>query len=197
MGLFDKRKCDICGNEKGPLFTFKLEGGIVCDECHDKLSKKKFLKGYSLDDAKKELENISEEKEKLKAVVAEKKEKLSNEPITRYCTKCGQKFSGNFCPNCGTPVNNTATNNVTPASIPSIACPKCGSDNISIQFEEVGSKTKKKKNSIVRSAARGGAIVATGGLWALTPKHDGKEKTKNKLKKFAVCQNCGNSWKVK
>ena len=115
MGLFDKKKCDICGKEKGPLFTFKLEGGIVCDECHDKLSKKKFLKGYSLDDAKKELENISEEKEKLKAVVAEKKEKLSNEPITRYCTKCGQKFSGNFCPNCGTPVNNTATNNVTPA----------------------------------------------------------------------------------
>ena len=32
---------------------------------------------------KKELENISEEKEELKAVVAEKKEKLSNEPITR------------------------------------------------------------------------------------------------------------------
>lgn len=53
MGLFDKKKCDICGKEKGPLFTFKLEGGIVCDECHDKLSKKKFLKGYSLDDAKK------------------------------------------------------------------------------------------------------------------------------------------------
>ena len=39
--------------------------------------------------------------------------------------------------------------------------------------------------------------MATGGLWALTPKHDGKEKTKNKLKKFAICQSCGNSWKIK
>ena len=52
MGLFDKRKCDICGKEKGVLSTFKLEGGIVCDECHNKLSKAKFKKGYSIDDAR-------------------------------------------------------------------------------------------------------------------------------------------------
>lgn len=25
----------------------------------------------------------------------------------------------------------------------------------------------------------------------------GKEKTRNKLKKFAICQSCGNSWKIK
>lgn len=197
MGLFDKRKCDICGKEKGALSTFKLEGGILCDECYNQLSKAKFKKGYSVEDARKELENIAIEKEGLKNAIAEKKEKLANEPISRYCTNCGEKFTGNFCPNCGTPVNNTTTSNVTPGNAPSITCPKCGSDNISIQFEETGSKTTKKKNSIVRSAARGGAIMATGGLWALTPKHDGKEKTKNKLKKFAICQNCGKSWKVR
>lgn len=116
--------------------------------------------------------------------------------MSRYCTNCGEKFTGNFCPSCGAPAN-TSTSNVIPGNTPSITCPSCGSDNISIQFEEIGSKTTKKKNSIVRSAARGGAIMATGGLWALTPKHDGKEKTKNKLKKFAICQNCGKSWKVK
>lgn len=197
MGLFDKRKCDICGKEKGVLSTFKLEGGIVCDECHNKLSKAKFKKGYSIDDARRELEAINSEKEELQKNIAEKKEKLSNEPISRYCTNCGEKFTGNFCPNCGTPANNIAASNVIPGNTPSITCPSCGSDNISIQFEEIGSKTTKKKNSIVRSAARGGAIMATGGLWALTPKHDGKEKTKNKLKKFAICQSCGNSWKIK
>lgn len=196
MGLFDKRKCDICGNEKGPLFTFKLEGGIVCDECHDKLSKAKFKKGYSIEDARRELQNINNEKEELQKNIAEKKENLANEPMSRYCANCGEKFTGNFCPSCDAPAN-TSTSNVIPGNTPSITCPSCGSDNISIQFEEIGSKTTKKKNSIVRSAARGGAIMATGGLWALTPKHDGKEKTKNKLKKFAICQNCGKSWKVK
>ena len=196
MGLFDKRKCDICGNEKGPLFTFKLEGGIVCDECHDKLSKAKFKTGYSIEDARRELQNINNEKEELQKNIAEKKENLANEPMSRYCANCGEKFTGNFCPSCGAPAN-TSTSNVIPGNTPSITCPSCGSDNISIQFEEIGSKTTKKKNSIVRSAARGGAIMATGGLWALTPKHDGKEKTKNKLKKFAICQNCGKSWKVK
>ena len=143
------------------------------------------------------LKLLTVKKKNCKKNIAEKKEKLSNEPISRYCTNCGEKFTGNFCPNCGTPANNTAASNVIPGNTPSITCPSCGSDNISIQFEEIGSKTTKKKNSIVRSAARGGAIMATGGLWALTPKHDGKEKTKNKLKKFAICQSCGNSWKIK
>lgn len=76
-------------------------------------------------------------------------------------------------------------------------CPKCKDNEVLIQMVSEGAKTKKKKNSIIRSMARATMVVGTGGAWALTPKHDGKEKTKQKLAKMAICQNCGHSWEVK
>lgn len=48
-------------------------------------------------------------------------------------------------------------------------CIRCGSENIQVQVVEAGSTIKNKK---------------------------GKLKTKNKLKRMCVCQNCGNSWNI-
>lgn len=78
-----------------------------------------------------------------------------------------------------------------------IVCPNCHGTNVQVSLEQAGFKNKKKKNSIVRGMARGTMILSTGGLWALTPKADGKEKSKAILKTFAVCQDCGNSWEIK
>ena len=60
MGLFSKEKfkCDICGAEKTKLFTFKVEGGMLCNDCFDKLGKEKYQKGFSLEQAKKQLSGI-------------------------------------------------------------------------------------------------------------------------------------------
>ena len=57
MGLFGKKKikCDICGNEKNKFSSFKVVGGNLCDTCFNKLSKEKFIKGYTLEQAKTEL----------------------------------------------------------------------------------------------------------------------------------------------
>jgi len=78
-----------------------------------------------------------------------------------------------------------------------ITCPQCHGTDIQISIEETGVKTVKKNNSIIRGAARGTAILATGGLWALTPKHKGTEKSKIQHEKICICQNCGHSWKIK
>ena len=48
-------------------------------------------------------------------------------------------------------------------------CIRCGSENIQVQMVADGSTTKNK---------------------------NGKLKTKNKIKKVCVCQDCGNSWNV-
>lgn len=79
-------------------------------------------------------------------------------------------------------------------------CPKCKGTNISIQMTETGSKTKKSGNGLIGNtynAARGIAGIATLGLSNIVlPKAKGHEKTKNKLVKMAICQECGHSWEV-
>ena len=81
-----------------------------------------------------------------------------------------------------------------------LKCPKCKGHNISVQMVEIGSKTKKSGNGLVGNtynAARGLAGIATLGLSNIVlPKAHGKEKTKNKLEKMAICQDCGHSWDV-
>ena len=60
-------------------------------------------------------------------------------------------------------------------------CPKCGSENVTINMQEVGSKTQKKSNSIghkmAHSAMRGTAGLFTLGLSNLfiPKKLEGKE----------------------
>ena len=79
-------------------------------------------------------------------------------------------------------------------------CPKCKGTNVSVQIVTVGSSTKKSGNGLVGNtynAARGIANIATLGIdGKIMPKAQGKEKSKIKNEKMAICQDCGNSWKV-
>lgn len=79
-------------------------------------------------------------------------------------------------------------------------CPKCKGTNISVQMVETGSHTKKSGVGLLgnsyntfRTAMN---IASLGIAGKVMPKATGKEKTKNKLSKMAICQNCGHSWKV-
>jgi len=79
-----------------------------------------------------------------------------------------------------------------------LRCPKCRSTNISIQFVEVGSKTKRSGTGLIGNtynAARGIASIATLGIAGkILPKAEGKNKTTVNNVKMAICQDCGHSW---
>ena len=79
-------------------------------------------------------------------------------------------------------------------------CPKCGSTNISVQMIQTGTKTKKSGVGLIGNSYntfRGIMNICTlGVLGKIMPKATGKEKTKTKLSKMAVCQSCGHNWRV-
>lgn len=132
------------------------------------------------------------------------------------CIECGTEYSdmASACPKCACPTSaQTLTNNQTfvkKTSLFSRCCPKCNGENIEYTFIETEHKSKgcaetRKKSVVTRTgnkAGRAGMILATGGLWALTPKKSKynekqKEKTTISNQKMAICQDCGHSWKVK
>jgi len=76
-------------------------------------------------------------------------------------------------------------------------CPKGNNENVTKQLEQVGAKTKKRKNSIMKTLGRIFLIFCTCGLWLLVGRSNGKEKTTFQNKKTAICQQCGYSWTVK
>lgn len=80
-------------------------------------------------------------------------------------------------------------------------CPKCGSENVTIQLIQSGEKTKKHGVGLgghVNNAARGLTAVCTLGMSNLVwKKSKGSEKTTIKNAKICLCQNCGSSWGVK
>ena len=79
-----------------------------------------------------------------------------------------------------------------------MVCPKCYSENVNVQIEQVSSKTKKHGNGlggIVNNTARAATAVCTLGMSNLVwKKSKGGEKTTVENKKVCVCQNCGHSW---
>ena len=79
-----------------------------------------------------------------------------------------------------------------------MVCPKCNSENVNVQIEQVSSKTKKHGNGfggIVNNTARAATAVCTLGMSNLVwKKSKGVEKTTVGNKKVCVCQNCGHSW---
>ncbi len=80
-------------------------------------------------------------------------------------------------------------------------CPKCGSDNVTIQMEQVSGRTRKHGTGLggnLNNAARGLTAVCTFGMSNLVwKKSKGTEKVKYKNEKVCICQNCGNSWAIK
>jgi len=87
-------------------------------------------------------------------------------------------------------------------------CPRCGGivfTSVENVVNNYGSRSEYRKKSVITNTAnsigRTGMIVATCGLWALTPKKSKyntveKGKAKTVQIKTAVCQNCGYSWKL-
>ena len=79
-------------------------------------------------------------------------------------------------------------------------CPKCGSTNVSVQMVETGSRTKKSGVGLIGNSYNTFRtimnICTLGILGKILPKATGKEKTKTRLAKMAVCQSCGRSWRV-
>ena len=86
-----------------------------------------------------------------------------------------------------------------------LVCPKCKGNNLQIQFMEEGSKSKTKHTCVglgghAHNAARGILAISTLGVSNLVVKKaKGESKTKSKTKnvKICICQDCGNSWKIK
>jgi len=118
------------------------------------------------------------------------------------CPECNNKVSdqAEACPHCGYPVQQNSSY---------LKCPRCGSHNIQISVETVdkvvgGRNEVRKKSPVTRAGnniGRAGMILATGGLWALTPKKSKynevkKVKTKTMRYKVAICQNCGGTWNM-
>ena len=79
-----------------------------------------------------------------------------------------------------------------------MVCPKCNSENVNVQIEQVSSNTKRHGNGfggIVNNTARAATAVCTLGMSNLVwKKSKGGEKTTVENKKVCVCQNCGHSW---
>lgn len=75
-------------------------------------------------------------------------------------------------------------------------CPKCGCENVIVTSEQVSSKTSGKGSGCLWKVGRACMIVCTCGLWLLVGKHKKTDKTKIKNQTVAICQNCGNKWKV-
>ena len=121
-----------------------------------------------------------------------------------FCTNCGTQFEGKFCPNCGTPAGGTAyqvPQQQETVHHGGIKCPKCGSENVTVQMQEVEAKTKNHGNGlggIANNTARGLTAACTLGMSNLVwKKSKGSEKTKIINQKVCLCQNCGHSWEIK
>lgn len=81
-----------------------------------------------------------------------------------------------------------------------MVCPKCKSDNVRIEYIQVGEKTKKHGNGIlghVNNTARAITAVSTLGMSNLIwKKSKGSEKTVAVNAKMCLCQSCGYSWEI-
>lgn len=80
-------------------------------------------------------------------------------------------------------------------------CPKCKSENVTIEMMQKGGRTAKHGTGLggnINNAARAVTAISTLGLSNLVwKKSKGTEKTKFKNVKVCLCQNCGNSWEIK
>lgn len=79
-------------------------------------------------------------------------------------------------------------------------CPKCSSENVSVVYKETGSRTARhgtgfggKFNNRARAITAAGTLGMSNLVWK---KSEGTQKTKTKTQKMALCQACGNDWKL-
>lgn len=77
-----------------------------------------------------------------------------------------------------------------------MVCPKCKSEDVTVTVEQVAGNTRETNPGCLWTLGRWTMIICTLGLWLVIGKHKGKGKTNFKSQTVAVCQNCGNKWKV-
>lgn len=82
-----------------------------------------------------------------------------------------------------------------------MVCRKCKSPNVTIQIQEVGTKTSKRGNGIIGNTNNTMRVFAAIGTFGMSnlfwKKSKGTEKMKIKNEKVCVCQDCGYSWTIK
>lgn len=82
-----------------------------------------------------------------------------------------------------------------------MTCPKCGSENVTIEMVQTGGRTAKHGTGFdgkLNNTARAITAISTLGMSNLVwKKSKGTEKTKFKNEKVCLCQDCGNSWAIK
>lgn len=80
-------------------------------------------------------------------------------------------------------------------------CPRCSSEDVQIVYQQTGSRTASHGTGFggkFNNFARHSTGLATGGLSYLVWKSSkGTHKQKIKNQKMALCQSCGNDWKIK
>lgn len=81
-----------------------------------------------------------------------------------------------------------------------LRCPKCGSDDISVQIVMTGAETEKHLGLMgrINNTARGITAFSTLGMSNIFwKKAEPKEKHKALNQKVCICQDCGHSWEKK
>ena len=80
-------------------------------------------------------------------------------------------------------------------------CPKCSSENVTVEMTQTGGRTAKHGTGFggnMNNMARGFTAATTLGMSNLVwKKSTGTEKMNYKNQKVALCQTCGNDWKIK
>lgn len=131
------------------------------------------------------------------------------------CPECGKEISdkAESCPNCGMPIKIRVSQN---SSNNSPRCPRCGSNNITYQREQSGNIGAAQNTVVIKEPRKSrGCLYWLFIGWWLMPMYwlligwwwsllfGGKKRGGINLhadkainKTIAVCQNCGNSWKV-
>ena len=77
-----------------------------------------------------------------------------------------------------------------------MVCKKCNGTNVNVISEQVSGKTSASGMGCLWTLCRLTLIICTCGLWLLVGKRKGSSSTKFKNQTFALCQTCGNKWKV-
>ena len=108
-----------------------------------------------------------------------------------FCVFCGNKLAenANFCSSCGKPVgaHNVQVVNAQ-VNRPVRICPRCNTSNI--QYQTV---TESKKTGCLTVIGYFFLAITILGLFILIPL---LLRKKTVTITYAVCQNCGNRWKV-
>ena len=76
-------------------------------------------------------------------------------------------------------------------------CKKCGSENVTVTREQIAAKTKTNHTGLLHDLGRLFLVLCTCGLWLLVPRRKANSRTKFKSETICICQDCGNSWRIK